>query len=127
MSPRKRWQPRLLPPAPPRPPAASAAENSTREATAGVDDSGPPIIWALGGVSGSGKTTAVRNHPVLSTLPVFDIGDVYERFEAAGQSCDFNTARAQFFWEVGTWLGNNPTKSIVLEAFFNRGGPQRDV
>lgn len=84
-------------------------------------------IYALGGVSGTGKTHfRTRTCTALRNARVADIGDVYNQSAADGQpSLHWRVAMDRFGVILRTLLEADRTGDIVLEAFFRPGGEQR--
>eukprot|EP00798_Chlamydomonas_sp_ICE-L_P012454 gene12454-15659_t len=74
-----------------------------------------PKIYALGGVSGVGKTFLREQHWLLSTLPHLDIADMYDKHGAA----DYVEALDMFVKRIIRQLSEHPKQDIVLEAFFS--------
>mmetsp|Transcript_24032 Transcript_24032/g.41345 ORF Transcript_24032/g.41345 Transcript_24032/m.41345 type:complete len:144 (+) Transcript_24032:69-500(+) len=77
-------------------------------------------IYALGGVSGSGKTYMRNNHPALCTMKALDIADFYQQY---GPDLHWSQAQQLFMQTLQAELQRDPNEHIVLEAFF---GPTAD-
>jgi len=82
------------------------------------------MIYALGGVSGCGKTWLRSHHPALKHLRCLDIENVYRRAEAAGHHLDWQEALEQFMDALLEALLQDDG-DVVLEAAFRPGGLQR--
>ena len=86
-------------------------------------------IYVIGGVSGSGKTFFRTHHPVLRDLDCIDIAEVY-RTHADSGGIVWREALEAFIGQIAEHLeerrGDGVHCSVVVEAFFRRGGPQRE-
>ena len=85
------------------------------------------MIYAIGGVSGSGKSWLRIHHPVLRNLPCFDIEQAYRAAEQQGYSLDWRRALEDFADEIWDHLMHFRGGDVVLETFFRPGGQQRQT
>lgn len=84
------------------------------------------MLYAFGGVSGSGKSWLRKSHPRLRQLPCIDIADCYRAAEQQGyHSIDWRTALQMFESAVRQALQDGH-RELCLEAFFKPRGAQRD-
>lgn len=85
-------------------------------------------IYALGGVSGTGKTHFRTTCDCLRGLRTLDIADVYEDSRAEGTpDLHWKTALERFAGRVRGLLEEDSSSDLVLEAFFRPDGDQRRV
>ncbi|CAM9577633.1 unnamed protein product [Laminaria digitata] len=85
-------------------------------------------IYALGGVSGTGKTHFRTTCDCLRGLRTLDIADVYEDSIAEGTpDLHWKTALERFAGRVRGLLEEDSSSDLVLEAFFRPDGEQRRV
>ena len=85
------------------------------------------MIYALAGVSGSGKTFLRRYHPALNSLPCIDIETFYRQAETQGYRLSSDEALDDLRQHVEGWLEFPTSDDLVVEAFFRPGGPQRSM
>lgn len=84
------------------------------------------MIYAIGGVSGSGKTLLRQRHQNLRGLPCIDIESFYRHAEQHGYNLSWRGALRQFLEAVDYAVGNSQEGSnFAVEAFFKPGGEQR--
>jgi hypothetical protein len=81
-------------------------------------------IYALGGVSGSGKTYLRNRHPTLRDLECVDIGDIYQVADEDGAVLEWRKALEAFVVLVNDVLDDTQA-DFVVEAFLRPDGPQR--
>ncbi|CAN0448054.1 unnamed protein product, partial [Scytosiphon promiscuus] len=85
-------------------------------------------IYAIGGVSGTGKTHFRTTCEGLSGLRTLDIADVYENSVMEGTpDLHWRTALGSFAERVRRLLEEDSSSDLVLEAFFRPDGEQRRV
>ena len=80
-------------------------------------------VYALGGVSGVGKTHLRTSHPVLNNLPFVDIADMYDVHHAS----DYIEAREMLCHHLEECLQQNPNSDIVVEAAFTSAAQKNAV
>lgn len=94
----------------------------------GPCSAGAMTIYAIGGVSGTGKTHFRTTCEVLREFRALDIADVYEDSVMEGApDLHWRTALGRFAERVRWLLEEDSSSSLVLEAFFRPNGVQRRV
>ncbi len=78
-----------------------------------------PIIYALAGVSGAGKTYTRTHDPKLKDLPCLDVAECYQRQPGIGPH------EAWFLLENELVEMLDAGNDLVVEAWFRRDGFQR--
>lgn len=83
------------------------------------------MIYAVGGVSGSGKTRLRVQDEFLRRPTCIDIQDYYRLAEQRGFSIGWEDALQQFLDAVDLFFERNRDKDLVVEAFFRPDSEQR--
>lgn len=83
------------------------------------------MIYCVGGVSGTGKSTLINSHPQLKGLKHIDIAQAYQEAEQRNARISWRDALDWLVNKATAQLLQFPGKSFVLEAFFRPGKLQR--
>lgn len=84
------------------------------------------MIYCVGGVSGTGKSTLIHNHPQLKELKHIDIAQAYQEAEERDARISWQEALEWLIDAAARQLLIARQRSIVLEAFFRPGKEQRE-